>query len=98
LRLDVYQVQEKYGHVWVCLADNAPQDLPELAEWNDPDYLQMCPTRSAGIESAIRPRWRGGVDSGLDRVGEFPTRAAGSTDDLGREDFDSTVRTLGFAL
>jgi vanillate O-demethylase monooxygenase subunit len=41
LRLDVYQAQEKYGLVWVRLVDNGPQDLPELAEWDDPGYLQV---------------------------------------------------------
>jgi len=41
LRLGVYQVQEKYGLVWVRLVDNGPQALPELAEWDDPDYLQV---------------------------------------------------------
>jgi phenylpropionate dioxygenase-like ring-hydroxylating dioxygenase large terminal subunit len=41
LRLDVYQAQEKYGLVWVRLVDNGPQDLPELVEWDDPDYLQV---------------------------------------------------------
>jgi phenylpropionate dioxygenase-like ring-hydroxylating dioxygenase large terminal subunit len=41
LRLDVYQALEKYGLVWLRLADNSPPDLPELAEWDDPDYLQV---------------------------------------------------------
>jgi phenylpropionate dioxygenase-like ring-hydroxylating dioxygenase large terminal subunit len=41
LRLDVYQAQEKYGLVWVRLVDNGPQDLPELVEWDDPDYLPV---------------------------------------------------------
>jgi vanillate O-demethylase monooxygenase subunit len=41
LRLDVYQAQEKYGLVWVRLVDNGPQELPELAEWDSPDYLQV---------------------------------------------------------
>jgi phenylpropionate dioxygenase-like ring-hydroxylating dioxygenase large terminal subunit len=41
LHLDMYQAQEKYGLIWVRLIDNGPQDLPELAEWDDPDYLQV---------------------------------------------------------
>src|SRR5580698_3143998 len=41
LRLDVYQAREKYGLVWVRLVDNGPRQLPELAEWDDPDYLQV---------------------------------------------------------
>jgi phenylpropionate dioxygenase-like ring-hydroxylating dioxygenase large terminal subunit len=41
LRLDVYQAQEKYGLVWVRLKDDGPRELPELVEWDDPDYLQV---------------------------------------------------------
>jgi vanillate O-demethylase monooxygenase subunit len=41
LRLDMYGAQERYGLVWVRLVDNGPQELPELAEWDDPDYLQV---------------------------------------------------------
>jgi phenylpropionate dioxygenase-like ring-hydroxylating dioxygenase large terminal subunit len=41
LHLDMYQAQEKYGLIWVRLIDNGPQDLPELSEWDDPDYLQV---------------------------------------------------------
>ncbi len=41
LHLDIYQAQEKYGLVWVRLIHNGPQDLPELAEWDHPDYLRV---------------------------------------------------------
>jgi phenylpropionate dioxygenase-like ring-hydroxylating dioxygenase large terminal subunit len=41
LRLDIYPAQEKYGLVWVRLVDNGPLALPELVEWEDPDYLQV---------------------------------------------------------
>jgi phenylpropionate dioxygenase-like ring-hydroxylating dioxygenase large terminal subunit len=41
LRLDIYPAQEKYGLVWVRLVDNGPLALPELAEWEGPDYLQV---------------------------------------------------------
>ncbi|WP_058188239.1 aromatic ring-hydroxylating oxygenase subunit alpha [Terracidiphilus gabretensis] len=45
LHLDMYQAQEKYGLIWVRLLnnnlDNGQQELPELAEWEDPDYLQV---------------------------------------------------------
>jgi phenylpropionate dioxygenase-like ring-hydroxylating dioxygenase large terminal subunit len=41
LRLDMYGARERYGLVWVRLVDNGLQELPELAEWDDPDYLQV---------------------------------------------------------
>jgi len=41
LRLDMYQAQERYGLIWVRLVDNGPAPLPELAEWDDPNYLQV---------------------------------------------------------
>lgn len=41
LQLDMYESQEKYGLVWVRLVNGGPRDLPELAEWDDPDYLQV---------------------------------------------------------
>jgi len=43
LRLDMYQAQERYGLVWVRLVDTGPQPLPEMAEWDDPTYLQVLP-------------------------------------------------------
>src|SRR5277367_2061766 len=41
LHLDMYQAQEQFGLIWVRLVDNGPQPLPEMAEWHDPDYLQV---------------------------------------------------------
>ncbi len=41
LRLDMYQAQERYGLVWVRLVDDGPRSLPQLDEWDDPDYLQV---------------------------------------------------------
>jgi phenylpropionate dioxygenase-like ring-hydroxylating dioxygenase large terminal subunit len=61
LRLDVYQAQEKYGLVWVRLVDNGPQDLPELVEWDDPDYLQVC-LDSVDIKAAAGRQVEGFLD------------------------------------
>ncbi len=55
LRLDMYQAQEKYGLVWVRLIANGPQDLPKLAEWNDPEYLQVRPDSVEIKAAAGRP-------------------------------------------
>ncbi len=41
LRLDMYAAQERYGLVWVRLVDDGPRPLPEMTEWDDPDYLQV---------------------------------------------------------
>ena len=43
LRLDMFSVQERYGLVWVRLVDNGPRPLPEMREWEDPDYLDVLP-------------------------------------------------------
>ena len=41
LRLDMYKAQEHYGLVWVRLVDDGPRALPQMSEWDDPDYLQV---------------------------------------------------------
>jgi vanillate O-demethylase monooxygenase subunit len=61
LRLDMYPAQEKYGLVWVRLADNGPQDLPEMAEWDDPEYLQVH-LDSVDIEAAAGRQVEGFID------------------------------------
>jgi phenylpropionate dioxygenase-like ring-hydroxylating dioxygenase large terminal subunit len=43
LRLTTYPVIERYGLVWTRLVDNGPVPFPEMAEWDDPDYLQVLP-------------------------------------------------------
>jgi phenylpropionate dioxygenase-like ring-hydroxylating dioxygenase large terminal subunit len=43
LKLTTYPVQERYGLVWVRLVDNGPIPLPEMPEWDDPDFLQVLP-------------------------------------------------------
>lgn len=61
LRLDMYPAQEKYGLVWVRLADNGPQDLPEMAEWDDPAYLQVH-LDSVDIKAAAGRQVEGFID------------------------------------
>jgi phenylpropionate dioxygenase-like ring-hydroxylating dioxygenase large terminal subunit len=61
LRLDVYQAQERYGLVWVRLVDDGPQNLPELLEWDDPEYLQV-PLDSVDIKAAAGRQVEGFLD------------------------------------
>jgi phenylpropionate dioxygenase-like ring-hydroxylating dioxygenase large terminal subunit len=61
LRLDIYQVQEKYGLIWVRLVDNGPLPLPEMKEFEDPDYLPILPD-SVVIEAAAGRQVEGFLD------------------------------------
>ncbi len=54
LHLRTYPVQERYGLIWVRLVDDGPRPLPEFAEWDDPDYLQVLPDSVALKASAGR--------------------------------------------
>ena len=41
LHLQMFSAQERYGLIWLRLIDDGPRALPELAEWENPDYLQV---------------------------------------------------------
>jgi phenylpropionate dioxygenase-like ring-hydroxylating dioxygenase large terminal subunit len=43
LRLTTYPVTERYGLVWTRLVDNGPVPFPDMAQWDDPDYIQVLP-------------------------------------------------------
>jgi len=43
LRLEMFDVQERFGLIWVRLVDEGPVPLPVLAEWDDPAYLRVHP-------------------------------------------------------
>ncbi len=43
LHLQMFQAQERYGLVWVRMVDDGPRPLPEMTEWEDPDYIQVLP-------------------------------------------------------
>lgn len=43
MRLKIYRVVEKYGLVWVRLAEEIAAPLPEFPEWEDASYLQVLP-------------------------------------------------------
>jgi vanillate O-demethylase monooxygenase subunit len=54
-RTPVYQAQERYGLIWVCLEDQPIYDLPELPEWDSPEFLHG-PLRSYEPWTASAPR------------------------------------------
>ncbi|MBB5058310.1 vanillate O-demethylase monooxygenase subunit [Granulicella aggregans] len=61
LHLQVFQAQERYGLVWVRMVDDGPRDLPEMAEWEDPDYIQVLP-ESVDIAAAAGRQIEGFLD------------------------------------
>ncbi|NYF78546.1 aromatic ring-hydroxylating oxygenase subunit alpha [Granulicella arctica] len=61
LRLQTFPVQERYGLVWVRLVDNGPLPLPEMKEWDDPDYIQVLPD-SVAIEASAGRQVEGFLD------------------------------------
>jgi phenylpropionate dioxygenase-like ring-hydroxylating dioxygenase large terminal subunit len=61
LRLDMYSVEERYGLVWVRLVNNGPLPLPEMKEWEDPDYLNVLPD-SVTMEASAGRQVEGFLD------------------------------------
>jgi vanillate O-demethylase monooxygenase subunit len=54
LRLTMFAVTERCGLVWVRLVDTDPAPLPELREWDDPDYVRVLPDSIAIAAAAGR--------------------------------------------
>ena len=61
LRLQMFQAQERYGLVWVRMVDDGPRPLPEMAEWEDADYIQVLPA-SVDINAAAGRQVEGFLD------------------------------------
>jgi phenylpropionate dioxygenase-like ring-hydroxylating dioxygenase large terminal subunit len=61
LHLDIYQAQERYGLVWVRIVDDGPRSMPEMKEWEDPDYLNVLP-ESVDISAAAGRQIEGFLD------------------------------------
>ena len=61
LKLDMYQAQERYGLIWVRLIREGVANLPEMAEWSDPAYLQVLP-ESVVIHAAAGRQVEGFLD------------------------------------
>jgi phenylpropionate dioxygenase-like ring-hydroxylating dioxygenase large terminal subunit len=43
LCLQTYPVAEKLGLIWTCLSGSPANELPDLSEWDDPDYQHVNP-------------------------------------------------------
>jgi len=93
LRLDMYQAQEKYGLVWVRLVDNGPLNLPELAEWDDADYLQVC-LDSVEIKAAAGRQVEGFLD--VSHFAFIHKESFGEPDNPVVPDYKVTKTELGF--
>ena len=61
LKLQMFQAQERYGLVWVRMVDDGPRPLPEMAEWEDPDYIQVLP-EAVDINAAAGRQVEGFLD------------------------------------
>lgn len=61
LKLTTYPVTERYGLIWVRLMDNGPVHFPEMAEWDDPDYIQVIPN-SVDLNAAAGRQIEGFLD------------------------------------
>jgi vanillate O-demethylase monooxygenase subunit len=89
----MYQAQERYGLVWVRLVDNGPQPLPEMDEWNDPEYLRVR-LDSVDIKAAAGRQVEGFLD-----VGHFAfihKESFGEPDNPVVPDYKVTLTERGF--
>jgi phenylpropionate dioxygenase-like ring-hydroxylating dioxygenase large terminal subunit len=93
LHLDMYPAQERYGLIWVRLVDDGPRPLPELPEWEDPDYLTVLPD-SVIIHAAAGRQVEGFLD-----VSHFPfvhAESFGEPDNPVVPDYPVTRTQTGF--
>jgi vanillate O-demethylase monooxygenase subunit len=61
LCLQTYPAIEKYGLVWTCLDPAAEPILPQLPEWDDPDYIRVTP-KAVDIHAAAGRQLEGFLD------------------------------------
>ena len=61
LKLKTYPAIERYGLVWTRLVDNGAVPFPELAEWEDLDYIQVLPN-SVDLDAAAGRQVEGFLD------------------------------------
>jgi len=93
LHLDMYPAQERYGLVWVRLLDNGPLPLPEMKEWEDPDYLQVLP-ESVAIEAAAGRQVEGFLD--VSHFAFVHKDSFGEPDNPAVPDYKVTASSQGF--
>jgi phenylpropionate dioxygenase-like ring-hydroxylating dioxygenase large terminal subunit len=61
LRLHTFPVQDAYGLVSVRLLEDGDSSLPDLKEWQDPDYLRVLPD-SVRMNASAGPQVEGFLD------------------------------------
>jgi phenylpropionate dioxygenase-like ring-hydroxylating dioxygenase large terminal subunit len=93
LHLDMYQAQEKYGLVWVRLVDDGPQELPELKEWDDPNYLRVR-LESVDIAAAAGRQVEGFLD--VSHFAFIHKESFGESDNAVVPDYKVTKTSRGF--
>jgi vanillate O-demethylase monooxygenase subunit len=93
LRLQNFGVQEKYGLVWVRLVDDGPRELPEMKEWDDPEYLQVVPM-SVDINAAAGRQIEGFLD--VSHFAFVHTESFGEADNPVVPDYPVTKTAAGF--
>ena len=93
LRLDIYRAQERYGLVWIRLVDNGLLPLPEMLEFEDPDYLPVLPD-SVAIEAAAGRQVEGFLD--VSHFAFVHKESFGEPDNAVVPDYKVTNTTTGF--
>jgi len=93
LRLNMYQAQERYGLVWVQLVKDGEKALPEMKEWDDPDYLQVLPN-SVMINAAAGRQVEGFLD--VSHFAFVHTESFGEPDNPVVPDYHVTKTDTGF--
>jgi phenylpropionate dioxygenase-like ring-hydroxylating dioxygenase large terminal subunit len=61
LKLHIYPSCERYGLIWVRLAEQGDDTLPDFEEWNDPDFVQAQPN-AVDLNSAAGRQLEGFLD------------------------------------
>jgi vanillate O-demethylase monooxygenase subunit len=61
LQLQMYPARERYGLIWVQLADTGEKSFPDFHEWDDSDYLQVLPN-SVELDAAAGRQVEGFLD------------------------------------
>jgi phenylpropionate dioxygenase-like ring-hydroxylating dioxygenase large terminal subunit len=61
LCLKTYPVKEAYGLIWTSLGGGSQHDLPDLHEWDDPDYQQILPD-AVNLDAAAGRQVEGFLD------------------------------------
>jgi vanillate O-demethylase monooxygenase subunit len=93
LRLDIYRAQERYGLVWIRLVDNGPLPLPNMQEFEDPDYLPILPDCVA-IEAAAGRQVEGFLD--VSHFAFVHKDSFGEPDNAVVPDYKVTITAAGF--